>query len=76
MAPIEPIRFVGNANVPLLMQNGTSDESIPRADAEKLHAAAPQPKTIRWYPTGHSLGQQAAFDRHDWLVGRIGLDPR
>lgn len=76
MAPIEPIRFVGHANVPLLLQNGTSDEFIPTADAAELHAAAPQPKTIRWYTAGHNLGQQAVFDRHDWLVETIGIDPR
>ena len=76
MAPIEPIRFVGHANVPLLLQNGRFDELVPGYEAEELHAAAPQSRTIRWYPTGHNLGQQAAFDRHDWLVERIGLDAR
>ena len=76
MAPIEPIRFVGHANVPLLLQNGRIDELVPGYEAEALHAAAPQPKTIRWYTAGHNLGQQAAFDRHDWLVERIGLDAR
>ena len=76
MAPIEPIRFVGHASVPLLLQNGTSDEFIPTADAAELHAAAPQPKTIRWYTTGHNLNQQARDDRHGWLVEKIGIDPR
>jgi len=75
MAPIEPIRFVGHANVPLLLQNGTSDPFIPSADAAELHAAAPQPKTVRWYDAGHSLGQQALYDRHAWLVETIGIDP-
>lgn len=76
MAPIEPIRFVGHANVPLLLQNGRFDEFVPGYEAEELHAAAPQPKTIRWYSAGHSLGQQAVFDRHDWLVEKVGIDPR
>jgi dienelactone hydrolase len=74
MAPIEPIRFVGHANTPLLLQNGTLDSLIPFADAAELHAAAPEPKTIRWYTAGHNLSQQAVQDRHDWLVERIGLD--
>jgi dienelactone hydrolase len=76
MAPVEPRRYVGNANVPLLLQNGRFDEFVPVYEAEELHAAAPQSRTVRWYSTGHSLGQQAAFDRHDWLVEQIGLDPR
>jgi uncharacterized protein len=76
MAQVEPIRYVGNANAPLLLQNGRSDEFVPVYEAEELHAAAPPSRTALWYNTGHSLGQQAAFDRHDWLVARIGLDPR
>ena len=74
MAPIEPIRFVGHANVPLLLQNGRLDESVPNHEAEKLHAAAPQPKEVRWYDAGHNLGQTARLDRHRWLHEKIGLD--
>ena len=76
MTPVEPIRYVRNANVPLLLQNGTFDEFIPEYEAAELHVVAPQPKTIFWYSAGHSLNQQAVFDRHDWLVDKIGIDPR
>jgi fermentation-respiration switch protein FrsA (DUF1100 family) len=77
MAPIEPIRFIPNASpTALLLQSGRSDELVPKADAELLHAAAPEPRTIRWYDAGHGLDQQALWDRHDWLVEQIGLDPR
>jgi uncharacterized protein len=77
MAPIEPIRFLPHASpTALLLQNGRSDNLVPEADAEKLHAAAPDLTTIRWYAAGHGLNQQAAFDRHDWLHDRIGLDAR
>jgi dienelactone hydrolase len=75
MAPVEPIRYVGHANAPLLLQNGTMDIFIPVADAAELHAAAPQPKLVRWYTAGHDLNQQARDDRHDWLVEKIGIDP-
>ena len=75
MAPIEPIRFVPNASpTPLLLQNGRVDNLVPAADAEDLHTAAPQPKTLRWYNAGHGLNQQALLDRHEWLNGQIGLD--
>jgi dienelactone hydrolase len=76
MTPLEPIRYVGNANIPLLLQNGTSDEFVPVANAEDLHAAAVQPKTILWYEAGHSLNEFAVINRHNWLVEQIGLDPR
>ncbi len=77
MAPVEPIRFIAHASpTALLLQNGRSDNLVPAADAEALHAAAPDPKTIRWYAAGHGLNQQALIDRHDWLQQTIGLDPR
>ena len=77
MTPIEPIRFIANAPpTALLVQSGRSDELVPAADAEALHAATPDPKTLRWYEAGHGLNQQAFFDRLDWLHEEIGLDPR
>jgi dienelactone hydrolase len=77
MAPIEPIRFIPHASpTALLLQSGRSDDLVPAADAEALHRAAPEPRMIRWYDAGHGLDQQAVWDRHDWLVGEIGLDAR
>ena len=77
MAPIEPIRFIANASPTVLfLQNGRTDALVPVADADALHAAAPQSSTIRWYEAGHGLNQQALFDRHDWLRDQVGLDPR
>ena len=77
MAPIEPIRFIPHASpTSLLLQSGRSDNLVPPADAEALHAAVPEPRTILWYDAGHGLNLQAALDRHDWLVEEIGLDPR
>jgi dienelactone hydrolase len=75
MVPIEPIRFIPLASpTPLLLQSGRSDTLVPPADAEALHAAAPEPKTIRWYNAGHALGSPALVDRHEWLNVHIGLD--
>jgi uncharacterized protein len=76
MGPIEPIRFIPQASstTALLLQSGRLDELVPKSDAELLHAAAPEPKTIRWYDAGHGLNQQATVDRHTWLHEQIGLD--
>jgi hypothetical protein len=75
MTPIEPIRFVPHASpIPLLLQNGRLDNLVPPADAEALHDAAPEPKTVRWYGAGHGLNLQALRDRHEWLNEQIGLD--
>jgi hypothetical protein len=75
MTPIEPIGFIGHAPpVELMLQSGRSDNLVPAADAQALHTAAPQPRTIHWYEAGHGLNQQAFFDRLDWLIEKIGLD--
>ena len=77
MVPLEAIRFIGFAKgTALLFKNGTNDQFITSADAQTLHNAAPEPKTIIWYNAGHNLTPQAVLDRHDWLVQQIGLDPR
>jgi dienelactone hydrolase len=75
MAPVEPIRFIRHAPpTALLLQSGRLDNLVPAADAQDLHAAAPAPKTIRWYDAGHSLDQQAVADRYEWLNAQLGLD--
>jgi dienelactone hydrolase len=76
MTPLEPIRFIAHAPpTPLLLQSGQSDDLVPAADAQALHAATPEPKTVLWYEAGHGLNQQALVDRHNWLHEMIGLDP-
>lgn len=75
MTPIEPIRFLANASpTALLLQSGRWDNLVPAADAQAVHTAAPQPRTIRWYDAGHGLNQQAVLDRLDWLHETIGID--
>jgi uncharacterized protein len=77
MTPIEPIRFIGHAPpTALLVQSGRLDNLVPAADAQELHTATREPRTIRWYDAGHGLTQQALFDRLDWLHEKIGLDAR
>ena len=75
MTPIEPIRFISHATpTALLMQSGMLDLQVPQAEAEAVHAAAAEPKTIRWYQAGRQLGEEAFLDRIAWLHDRIGLD--
>jgi cephalosporin-C deacetylase-like acetyl esterase len=75
MRPIEPIRFVHRARVPLLFQNGRSDPLVTVEDAEALHRAAGQSKDVRWYDAGHNLGslQAAREDRTAFLARELGL---
>jgi dienelactone hydrolase len=57
----------------LLLQNGTKDAGVPRESAERLHRAASEPKTLKWYEAGHGLNQQAVEDRSAWLAEQIGI---
>ena len=77
MIPIEPIKYAGFASpTPLLLQSGRQDELVPPRDAERLHAAVGDPKTILWYDAGHGLNAEAARDRLSWLHQRLGMrDP-
>lgn len=50
---IEPITYAGRVRrEDVLMINAESDEIIPRASTEKLHAALGKPE-IRWFKGGH-----------------------
>jgi dienelactone hydrolase len=74
MIPIEPIKYVGFASpTPLLLQSGRQDNLVPQGDAERLHAAVGEPKTIRWYNAGHGLTAEAARDRLLWLQQWLGM---
>lgn len=74
MIPIEPIKYVGFASpTPLLLQSGRQDNLVPPRDAERLHAAARDPKTVQWYNAGHGLTAEAARDRLSWLQEHLGM---
>ena len=75
MAPIEPIRFVGLAAPrPLLFQNANFDEFVTRENATRYQDAGSEPKTIRWYDTGHSLEGFVFEDQAAWLEPILGID--
>jgi uncharacterized protein len=73
LMPVEPIRFIGLARAPLLLQSGRADNLVPPADAERLQRFAPANKQILWYDAGHSLNAQAHADRLTWLRKHIGI---
>jgi fermentation-respiration switch protein FrsA (DUF1100 family) len=50
----DPAHHVGRiAPRPLLFVNATRDAIVPRAAAERLHAAAGEPREVRWFDAGH-----------------------
>jgi len=76
MWPIEPIHSVSCASpAALLFQNGTLDTVVFPADALPYQDAGSEPKTVRWYCSGHNLNGAALQDQAEWLSERIGISP-
>ena len=75
LEPLEATRWIANARgTPVLIQGGQHDRSVPREDVLRLFAAAPQPKTIAWYPLAHGLGEQAFLDQARFLARHLAFD--
>jgi dienelactone hydrolase len=69
------ITWVGRISPrPLLMQFGEFEASIPMASMQRYAAAAKDPVTVLWYPTGHELNDPKAWaDRTAWVRKQLGL---
>jgi uncharacterized protein len=69
----DPLRAVRKlAGRPLLMVNGRRDRTIRPEQAERLFAAAAEPKEIRWWDAGHYLPHEASDDAARWLEAHLG----
>ena len=65
---VDPVRAARRvAGRPLLMVNGRFDRTVKPSQAERLFAAAHEPKTMRWYGGGHWPPQQEIEWAADWL---------
>ena len=75
MRPIEPIALIHCARTKLLFHSGRHDRLVDPRQAERLHAAAPEPKVVKWYDADHNLGLPAFLDELQWLHDVVGTDP-
>jgi uncharacterized protein len=73
MEPIEPLKWIGKAEAPILFQSGRDDDLVPPADAKEFHRAAPETKEVRWYDAGHLLPNEAWCDAARWLQETIAV---
>ena len=65
----DPLRAVRRLNGrPLLMVHGRNDRTVKPDQAERLFAAAAEPKRIEWYDAGHWLPDAAVSDAAEWLA--------
>jgi uncharacterized protein len=70
----DPIRAVRRyAGRPLLMVNGRRDRTVRPEQAERLFAAAGEPKAMRWWDAGHYLPEESIEDAVRWLEHALGV---
>jgi dienelactone hydrolase len=70
---LDDLAEIRRAHAHFLFQDGRRDEIVPHAQLMALAAAAPKPKELRWYETGHQPGKQALRDQLAWLARELGL---
>lgn len=71
-AVVDPLRAVRLlAGRPLLMVNGRFDRTVKPSQAERLFAAAREPKTMRWYGGGHWPPPAEIDHAAKWLSERL-----
>ena len=69
----DPLRAVRKLRGrPLLMVHGRWDRTVTPDQAERLFAAAEEPKEIRWWDAGHYLPSTAIDEAARWLASRLG----
>jgi dienelactone hydrolase len=75
LSVLDGIRFVPRAApISLLFQFARYERNFTEAHMKAYAAAASEPKSVLWYPTGHEVNDPQAFrDRAKWLEARIGL---
>ncbi|MGD2042962.1 MAG: hypothetical protein PVJ28_04870 [Acidimicrobiia bacterium] len=73
---VDPVTTVARADCPLLFQFGESDFYIAAMSGLELFQAAPEPKRLLTYQTGHAMEEgQIDLDRLSFLREVLGIAP-
>lgn len=76
-ARIDPVRVLGRARAAVFLQYGEEDRYTPRDGFLELYRAAPEPKRIATYRSGHAMDAPIIrLDRTAWLAEQLGLPER
>ena len=74
LATVDPINYVSHAAPSaLFFQFGKRDTYPTEQSAARYFQTASDPKSVKWYDTGHALNDEARHDRTLWLQKQIGL---
>jgi dienelactone hydrolase len=75
-AVLDPLRVVRRlAGRPLMMINGRFDRTVKPSQAERLFAAASEPKTMRWYGGGHWPPAHEIDHAASWMSQQLSGAP-
>ncbi|MGH3651112.1 MAG: alpha/beta hydrolase family protein [Acidimicrobiia bacterium] len=76
LSVVDPITTVTRADFPLLFQFGDTDFYIAPMTGLELYNAAPEPKRLLSYDSGHDMGSaEITKDRTAFLTQHLGLGP-
>jgi dienelactone hydrolase len=74
LSAIDPVNYVSHASPrELFIQAGRGDLAVSPPQLKALINAASEPKTVRWYPTGHALSAAAFTEGENWLAQELQL---
>ena len=74
LSAVDPVTRIAGAECPLLFQFGSKDFYIAPMTGLELFGAAPEPKTILTYESGHSMDEPAiSADRRSFLAEALGF---
>ena len=72
-AALDPVNYIGDAPpASVFFQFGSRDKYVPGYIADRLSAAASDPKKTASYAGGHELDDAARQDRLAWLRTELG----
>lgn len=74
--PLAAITYAAHAApTPLFFQFARKEREFSEAAMNRYYDAASEPKSVKWYDTGHELNDpRALVDRARWMAEKLGLD--
>jgi hypothetical protein len=76
-ARIDPVSVLGRSGAAFFLQYGEEDRYTPRDAFLEMCRAAPEPKRIATYRSGHAMDAPTIRpDRTAWLAEQLGLPER
>ena len=74
LGAVDPLRWVAHARSgSILLQDGRTDEIVPRKALQALAKAAGGAAEVRWYDQGHAPSRAAYADQLDWMAAKLGV---